>query len=37
MSSYTKEQVAKLADGKLDWDTTMRMLAMPKDNERFFV
>ncbi|TVO58938.1 acetone carboxylase subunit gamma [Denitromonas halophila] len=35
MSRYTKEQVAKLADGKLDWDTTMRMLAMPKDNERF--
>jgi acetone carboxylase gamma subunit len=35
MSSYTKEQVSKLVDGKLDWDTTMRMLSMPKDNARF--
>ena len=35
MTTYTKEQVASLVDGKLDWDTTMRMLSMPKDNERF--
>lgn len=35
MSSYTKEQVKNLVDGKLDWDTTMRMLSMPKDQERF--
>ena len=35
MTTYTKEQVSSLVDGKLDWDTTMRMLSMPKDNERF--
>ena len=35
MSVYTKEQVANLVDGKLDWDTTLRMLTMPKDAERF--
>ncbi|ATE58842.1 acetone carboxylase subunit gamma [Thauera sinica] len=35
MTTYTREQVGKLIDGKLDWDTTMRMLSMPKDNERF--
>lgn len=35
MSVYTKEQVRKLTEGRLDWDTTMRMLSMPKDNERF--
>ncbi|THF60198.1 acetone carboxylase subunit gamma [Pseudothauera rhizosphaerae] len=35
MTTYTKEQVSKLVDGKLDWDTTLRMLAMPKDKERF--
>lgn len=35
MTTYTKEQVGKLVEGKLDWDTTMRMLAMPKDKTRF--
>jgi acetone carboxylase gamma subunit len=35
MSAYTKEQVNYLVEGKLDWDTTMRMLSMPKDHERF--
>ncbi len=35
MSAYTQEQVNNLVDGKLDWDTTMRMLSMPKDKERF--
>ncbi|MDE2254005.1 MAG: acetone carboxylase subunit gamma [Betaproteobacteria bacterium] len=35
MSAYTQEQVKNLVDGKLDWDTTMRMLSMPKDKERF--
>ena len=35
MSTYTKEQIANLVDGKLDWDTTLRMLSMPKDSERF--
>ena len=35
MSVYTKEQVRNLVDGKLDWDTTLRMLQMPKDKERF--
>ncbi len=35
MSAYTKEQVSNLVDGRLDWDTTVRMLSMPKDQERF--
>ena len=35
MSTYTREQVRNLVDGKLDWDTTLRMLSMPKDGERF--
>jgi acetone carboxylase, gamma subunit len=35
MSSYTTEQVKYLVEGKLDWDTTMRMLTMPKDQGRF--
>ncbi len=35
MSTYTKEQVKYLVEGKLDWDTTMRMLSMPKDQDRF--
>lgn len=35
MSTYTPEQVKNLVDGKLDWDTTLRMLSMPKDPERF--
>ncbi|MEE4463702.1 acetone carboxylase subunit gamma, partial [Azotobacter chroococcum] len=35
MSTYTKEQVKNLVDGRLDWDTTTRMLTMPKDRERF--
>ncbi len=35
MSVYTKEQVKNLTEGRLDWDTTLRMLSMPKDNERF--
>ena len=35
MSVYTQEQVNYLVEGKLDWDTTMRMLSMPKDHDRF--
>ncbi|MER2528003.1 MAG: acetone carboxylase subunit gamma [Candidatus Competibacter denitrificans] len=35
MAAYTKEQVEHLVDGTLDWDTTLRMLSMPKDKERF--
>ena len=35
MSTYTREQIRNLVDGKLDWDTTLRMLSMPKDAERF--
>ena len=35
MTIYTREQVKNLVDGKLDWDTTLRMLSMPKDAERF--
>jgi acetone carboxylase gamma subunit len=33
--SYTNEQVAHLVEGTLDWETTFRMLSMPKDNSRF--
>ncbi|MFA7557074.1 MAG: acetone carboxylase subunit gamma [Hydrogenophaga sp.] len=35
MSTYTQDQIDKLTEGKLDWDTTLRMLTMPKDAERF--
>src|SRR5450830_1644502 len=35
MSTYTNEQVAHLVDGTLDWETTFRMLSMPKDTSRF--
>jgi len=35
MSVYTKEQITNLTEGRLDWDTTLRMLSMPKDKERF--
>jgi acetone carboxylase gamma subunit len=35
MSNYTPDQVRNLVDGKLDWDTTLRMLSRPKDPERF--
>jgi acetone carboxylase gamma subunit len=35
MSVYTQEQVNYLVEGKLDWETTMRMLSMPKDQDRF--
>jgi acetone carboxylase gamma subunit len=35
VSEYTKEQVNYLVEGKLDWDTTMRMLSSPKDGDRF--
>ena len=35
MTTYTQEQVDHLVDGRLDWDTTIRMLSMPKDGERF--
>lgn len=35
MSTYTKEQIGKLVEARLDWDTTLRMLSMPKDHERF--
>lgn len=32
---YTKEQIERLIDGSLDWETIHRMLATPKDPERF--
>lgn len=35
MSAYSKHQISSLVDGKLDWETTLRMLSMPKDQERF--
>ncbi|MCY1193772.1 Acetone carboxylase gamma subunit [compost metagenome] len=35
MTTYTQEQVDHLVDGRLDWDTSIRMLSMPKDGERF--
>lgn len=35
MSAYTNEQVAHLVEGSLDWETTFRMLSMPKDDGRF--
>ena len=35
MSTYTNEQVAHLVEGSLDWETTFRMLSMPKDEARF--
>jgi len=35
MSTYTQEQVNNLVEGTLDWDTTFRMLSMPKDGGRF--
>ncbi len=35
MSVYTQEQVENLVNGSLDWDTTLRMLQLPKDKERF--
>lgn len=35
MSTYTPDQISKMIDGKLDWETTLRMLSMPKDKERF--
>ncbi|OZI57054.1 acetone carboxylase subunit gamma [Bordetella genomosp. 1] len=35
MASYTQEQIDHLVDGRLDWDTTLRMLSMPKDGARF--
>ena len=35
MSAYTNEQITHLVDGTLDWDTTFRMLSMPKDQQRF--
>lgn len=35
MTTYTQEQVSKLVDGTLDWETTLRMLSMPKDTDRF--
>jgi acetone carboxylase gamma subunit len=35
MSTYTREQVSNLVEGKLDRDATLRMLAMPKDAQRF--
>jgi len=35
MTTYTQDQISKLVEGNLDWDTTMRMLVMPKDAERF--
>lgn len=35
MSTYTQEQVNNLVEGSLDWDTTFRMLSMPKDGARF--
>ncbi|MQM38754.1 Acetone carboxylase gamma subunit [wastewater metagenome] len=35
MSSYTKKDVQELVDGTLGWETTHRMLSMPKDAQRF--
>ena len=35
MTTYTNEQVAHLVEGTLDWETTFRMLSMPKDHGRF--
>lgn len=35
MSTYTQEQVNNMVAGTLDWDTTFRMLSMPKDADRF--
>lgn len=35
MSQYTQDQVKNLVDGKLDWNTTLQMMMMPKDKERF--
>ena len=35
MTTYTNEQVAHLVEGTLDWETTLRMLSMPKDQGRF--
>lgn len=32
---YTRDQIHHLVEGTLDWDTTLRMLSMPKDKERF--
>lgn len=34
-TTYSKEQVKYLVEGKLDWSTTTKMLVMPKDDERF--
>jgi len=35
MSDYTQEQINHLIEGRLDWDTVLRMLSMPKDGDRF--
>src|SRR5690606_4168628 len=35
MSNYTKEQITRLIDGTLEWETIHRMLSSPKDPERF--
>lgn len=35
MSKYTKEEIKHLVEGSLDWNTTFKMLSMPKDKERF--
>ena len=35
MSTYTQEQINHMIDGRLDWDTVLRMLSMPKDGARF--
>ncbi|CAM5329948.1 Acetone carboxylase gamma subunit [Thauera mechernichensis] len=35
MTTYTDEQVSHLTEGSLDWETTFRMLSMPKDHSRF--
>lgn len=34
-TTYSKEQVKYLVEGKLDWGTITKMLVMPKDDERF--
>ena len=31
MSVYSNEQIAHLVEGSLDWETTFRMLSMPKE------
>ena len=34
-TTYTKEQIADLVDGRLPFETAHRMLSLPKDHDRF--